>query len=457
MRRDRSTWVVTRSSASAIRHDELNEARLGCGIECFKDLIPRRPRSETLRQMRKATVSLSSDRGDQIVGNFLAMVSQIADAHQRAKGLYLRRFAPDYNTFDFIEPDEMRLSKIVAWFLNPRQTHGQGSVFLRLFLDPLRLNVQPDECDFADVQTEVTISGGRLDVLVSTTSFRLAIENKPWAGDLDTQLVRYLAHFDSLGVPQYQVIYLTSNGRPPPEHSIPEAERERRIDAGQLELWGYDLQIQAWLARCRAECRADRVSMFIDEFSRYIRSIFEGVRDRTMSDHLLDEIVGSADRVSAAMQIILLADTIRRRLLSDLGQQVCRKLPGRDVKVVDNPWERYSGLTIEFSQQSPYGFGMEFQNTQFNGLIMGIYRKVEKSQPRASEYDCLVNSFGNASQNDWWLWYRWASPTDSLLSVPQNWNSTTEPWIDIAKGQLASRIADAFARTHTVLNECAVG
>jgi hypothetical protein len=63
------------------------------------------------------------------------------------------------------------------------------------------------------------------------------------------------------------VIYLTPKGTEPPEQSICAAERDRRIEAGQLRLWSYDKEILEWLARCRAECRADRVSMFIDEFS----------------------------------------------------------------------------------------------------------------------------------------------------------------------------------------------
>src|SRR5262249_5386935 len=121
------------------------------------------------------------------VTNFLGMVSQIGDAHERAKKLYLHRFAPDYDTFDFIEPDEMRLSKIVAWFLNPNQTHGQGSLFLRLFLDTLRVETQSEDCDHADVRTEVSIKDGRLDIFVSARNLRLAIENKPWAGDQDSQ------------------------------------------------------------------------------------------------------------------------------------------------------------------------------------------------------------------------------------------------------------------------------
>ena len=174
-----------------------------------------------------------------------------------------------------------------------------------------------------------------------------------------------------------------------------------------------------------------------------------------MSDHLLDEIAGSANKVSGAMQVIFLADAIRRRLLSDLRQQLLTKLPNHYVEISDDPWARYSGCTIDYSEQSPYQFGLEFQNTQFNGLIVGIKRKTENSPARGNEYESLVSSFGAASQSDWWLWWRSASPTDSLLPVSRDWQTSKEPWIEIANGTLPSKIAEAFTRTHLVLRRCA--
>jgi hypothetical protein len=64
---------------------------------------------------------------------------------------------------------------------------------------------------------------------------------------------------------------------------------------------------------------------------------FEGVKDRTMSDHLLDEIAGSAEKVSSAMQVIMLAEPIRKRLLSTLQQQVMLRSPASASKFLIIP------------------------------------------------------------------------------------------------------------------------
>ncbi len=394
------------------------------------------------------------------MNNLLNAVRRIIEAHKSAKALYLPRLAPDFNMFDFIEPDEMRLSKILAWLLDPRGTHGQGGLFLHLFLAGLGVEVRAEGCERAQVQTEFFILGGRLDILVCGDDFRLAIENKPWATDQNQQLTRYLEWLDTCGQNLYRVVvYLTPKGTPPPKDSITEQERNRRIGLGQLKLWGYHKHLLGWLKKCRAECQSDRVLMFIDDFYRYIRKAFEGVSDSTMSDHIINEIVGSADNVSSAMIVIFLADSLRQRLFQKLGNRVQALLPAHKVDVCDAPRPNYLGLTIQF--RAPYKFALEFQGTQYNGLIIGIFGNGAGNQVDANVRQALVHQFGqadqNANQSNEWLWWRYASPTDPLLSVSRDWSQAPEPWTEIANGELAGRITRAFQRVHAVLQGCGVG
>ena len=146
-----------------------------------------------------------------------------------------------------------------------------------------------------------------------------------------------------------------------------------------------------------------------------------------------------------------------RSLLSDLRQQLLTKLPGHEIKLIDNPWEKYAGVWIDYSEQSPYQFALVFADTQFNCLCGGVFRKVEKSQVHGNEYEALVSSLGDGSQFDWWLWWRLASPSDSILPIARDWQVSREPWIEIANGTLARKIVEAFTRTHTVLAACGVG
>jgi len=146
-----------------------------------------------------------------------------------------------------------------------------------------------------------------------------------------------------------------------------------------------------------------------------------------------------------------------RLLLSDLRQQLLTKLPGHEIELIDNPRARHSGFHIAYSKQSPYQFGLEFQYTHFNGLIVGIRRKVEKIPVHGNEYKSLVGSFGDASRSDWWLWWRYTSPSDSILPITRDWQASQEPWTEIENGRLTMKIVEAFTRTHAVLTACGVG
>jgi hypothetical protein len=110
-----------------------------------------------------------------------------------------------------------------------------------------------------------------------------------------------------------------------------------------------------------------------------------------------------------------------------------------------------------FSDRSPYEFGLEFQNMQYNGLYIGVCRKEKDSPEHANEYNSLVTNIGFAPQTPHWLWGDMRRRQTPLLPVARDWYATAEPWIEIANGKLASRIVEAFNRIHAVLNECAVG
>jgi hypothetical protein len=72
-------------------------------------------------------------RVDAYVGGLRAELEQARGAIEE----FERKQAGRFNVFAFIEPDENRLSDILADLLDPRGSHGQGDGFLRLFADKL--------------------------------------------------------------------------------------------------------------------------------------------------------------------------------------------------------------------------------------------------------------------------------------------------------------------------------
>ena len=113
--------------------------------------------------------------------------------------------ARSFNALNYLRTDELGLSNIVADLLDPSSAHGQGSVFLKRFIEmvgparwPADYTVPLSDFGVRVVRERMIDNGGRLDISVE---FRLqgwesaciAIENKPYAADGEAQIADYLA------------------------------------------------------------------------------------------------------------------------------------------------------------------------------------------------------------------------------------------------------------------------
>ena len=135
----------------------------------------------------------------------------------------------EFNLFDVlgISRREIRHSRVLAWLLNPRGTHGLGDLFLRWFL--LEVATIAETQGVGDVMTkevadwrleQVSSRAERrnIDVLVlgQGDRFVCAIENKINIGEHSNQLERYRKVVDRQH-PSWKHVYvfLTPDGRDP--------------------------------------------------------------------------------------------------------------------------------------------------------------------------------------------------------------------------------------------------
>ena len=102
-----------------------------------------------------------------------------AEAQQRKLDSVL---TSGFNVFNVIEPDENKLSDILAWLLDPEEDHGQAGLFLGLLLKHLDLCSEATNTVKAKVRREAPTFGTekyhrRMDVLVEVGAV-VVIENK---------------------------------------------------------------------------------------------------------------------------------------------------------------------------------------------------------------------------------------------------------------------------------------
>jgi len=116
--------------------------------------------------------------------------------------------------------DEVKHSSILAWLLDSRSGHGQGSLFLEAFMKASGI---PGPVPFPyRVRTEFSGSESIVDIMVCRRrEYLLYMENKVFAAEGDNQVDREFRDMRELGrglqVPEEKqfAVFLTPDGRPP--------------------------------------------------------------------------------------------------------------------------------------------------------------------------------------------------------------------------------------------------
>jgi hypothetical protein len=167
-----------------------------------------------------------------VINNLLDLVSQIHSKYDEISRITGRNF----NMFDILglSKNEVRLhSNIIAELLSPTGSHGQGTLYLNLFLNVLnekkKSNQNGNDNSVVSLDTKTTKvsvelhigkqteeEGGRLDIICQDrNSNKIIIENKIHAPDQINQLLRY-HNYDKNAT----LIYLNLYGGEPTELSL---------------------------------------------------------------------------------------------------------------------------------------------------------------------------------------------------------------------------------------------
>lgn len=123
-----------------------------------------------------------------------------------------------------LENNELVHSCVLAWLLDPLESHSLGSLFARKFFE--RIGLLMDNLDFSKlrVERETSSDKSRLDIRIydSYGKFQCVIENKIWSGEGIDQTSRLYADFHNESYEQELFIFLTldQKSKPKDEHFI---------------------------------------------------------------------------------------------------------------------------------------------------------------------------------------------------------------------------------------------
>lgn len=197
----------------------------------------------------------------------LTTKNRILNSSQEKINRYL---SEDFNVFNFIQPDENKISDIIADFLRLNGSHGQGDIFLRSFLRRI------DKPYFSSTYkvtreaptTFIQANNKRLDILVNFGTFGFGIENKPWAGEQPLQLKNYQSELIKRFGENYFIVFLTKDAHEPV--SLENDVVQALLVEKKLILASFSHFFLDWLSDCYKECVSDRFRFFIRDFIIFV-------------------------------------------------------------------------------------------------------------------------------------------------------------------------------------------
>jgi len=405
-------------------------------------------------------------------------VSQKVQALETAQALYSRQLSPDFNTFDYINTDELGLSRILAALLDPKGSHAQQETFLRLFIGHClpdmykapEWQVFLDSIDKTKVFVEQVTSRNnslrRMDIYlqcqVGDNSYGVCIENKPYAADQFEQLKDYAEELEKRHPKVWYLAYLNESVNGPSEYSIKADDLKALTDKKRFTHLRFS-ELLGWLKACQVECQNHSVCEFLAQLIKFIQKQFMGIEDMNESKSILEVMSFSAESVASSIKIALGTHEMKKQLVEKLQRDL--------ITIIEEKSKPYSMIKTDLKgvnreeqiifniKESVLDFCLGFGGTVFNCPYLGIFIANEDVSQDHKYYEKILSeckaSNGIASENIkaeedkskggyWCAWYNFE---------PHDWWSKTEPWEQIHNGKMAHKIIRELDGYYKVLND----
>jgi len=323
-----------------------------------------------------------------------------------------RKMGEDFHLLRLIQMDRKEVkthTPILSDLLDPGGTHGQNDLFLRTFIEILKRAIDSNRREAksasevlsgfqfseARVLREKRVSNskgellGQIDILISepdsaSSSQRantryIIIENKLDAVDQDKQLERYSKFSE-----HSTLVYLTLDGREPPNQDFPE-DRIVRIS--------YKDSIVAWLEECiKSIPHAPHLREGLNQYLDLVRFVTNQTHSFEMKNKIANLVLdGTNDRknLEAYLALIDSHEEVQRRAFRLLREDVINRL--RDSEAAHEPSDWKDGIFFRvpgsYHSELLYGIGNEFKDPYF-----GFFNS-EKITLDEATVQCLQSHF----------------------------------------------------------------
>ena len=399
-------------------------------------------------------------------------VSQKVQALETAQALYSRQLSPDFNTFDYINTDELGLSRILAFLLDPQGNHAQQETFLKLFIEhclPNMYEVSERQIFLNNIEkTEVFLeevtrksnSLRRMDIYlrckVDDENYGICIENKPYAVDQPNQLIDYYNELIAKGHTDPQIVYLSEYNDTPNPASVDAETLKCWIDKKQYSHLRFS-DLTGWLKACQVECQNHSVSEFLTQLIKFIQKQFMGIENMSESNAVLDIIKRNGVTIDASIKVSNTINRMKKELITKLKIDLLAKCKTTDYKLDINDFgegKNYEQINFIIPSYDGGYICFEFQGENFDRPCLGIkLRSMEEAKNHL--HTEKMKTTLNTALADKKIWSSSLWPAGYYF-YPQDWKGSSEAWLMINEDTMADKILEEMDIVFNTLktNDC---
>lgn len=350
------------------------------------------------------------------------LLNQIAIWSNREQTIRREKYkrGESFNIFKACGVDhyEVTHSSIIAEFLNPKGSHGQGTLFVEAFIEKLKLQDFDFSLNDIVVSTEYVIPNGRFDIIIYNGDKQaIIIENKIYAQDQWMQLKKYDDYAKDKYSNGYRIVYLTLD-----EH-LPTDEASNSVDFVPIS---YKFHIIDWLIQCK-HLAIDKplIRETLNQYILHLKELTETTDMDSMNQNEIIKLLISNNTTTA--QIFNLKDEIEQYVLEEYIFPTLKKIAS-DYNLnfeYDEDFyskSRYIGFVLSPKVPTTWHIWFEFGKGEWKQLYVGVVwdkeqRSTHKAMKRLNIFDYGPNDvwfFGwkNVKNPDWNI--------DYLLKVANN-------------------------------------
>lgn len=351
-----------------------------------------------------------------------------------------------FNPFQFMRTDEMGLSKILAFLLDPKEAHGQGDLFLNSFLKFInkhqflayeKVNIYLEKPTNRNRRHDIFIEG----VLDNKRVWAISIENKlQGAVDQKGQVNDYVEDLENCKLDSYFLIYLPIFSGNPAKESISEEQWTKLIVNKKAMVLSASMLIQ-WLDN--TVIIAPAVKQFCNDFKKFLSEDVMGNTQDT--NDLVTYLLDNESALDSALKVIDTTNTLYEKLGDILVEQLTEKferyypslkaLKFKCCKVRHHS-NRWFGISIQRDDVN-FGVAIEFGKTWLEDCYYGFYCH-KKVHPQLYQYlyGCSADLRNNAGfkANQWWIGWKnfdyvnWDSEVLGKITTGELANNIFEHW-----------------------------